>query len=26
VFGWTDFKGFIIEENGFEGMKVVWLT
>jgi len=26
VFGWTDLKGFIVQEDGFEWMKVVWLT
>jgi len=26
VFGWTDLRGFTVQEDGFEGMKVVWLT
>jgi len=26
VFGWTDLKGFTVQKDGFEGMKVVWLT
>jgi len=26
VFDWTDLRGFTIQEDGFEGMKVVWLT
>jgi len=26
VFGWTDLRRFTIQEDGFEWMKVVWLT
>jgi len=26
VFGWIDLREFTIQEDGFEGMKVVWLT
>ena len=26
VFGWTDLRGFTVQEDGFKGMKVVWLT
>ena len=26
MFGWTDLRGFTVHEDGFEGMKVVWLT
>jgi len=26
MFGWTDLRGFTVQEDGFEGMKVVWLT
>jgi len=26
VFGWTDLKGFTVQENRFEWMNVVWLT
>jgi len=26
VFGWTDLREFTVQEDGFEEMKVVWLT
>jgi len=26
LFGWTNLRGFIVQEDEFEGMKVVWLT
>ena len=26
MFGWTDLLGFTVQEDGFEGIKVVWLT
>jgi len=26
VFGWIDLRGFTVQEDGFEGMKAVWLT
>jgi len=26
VFGWTDLRRFTVQEDGFEWMKVVWLT
>jgi len=26
VFGWTNLRGFTVQEDGFEWMKVVWLT
>jgi len=25
VFGWTDLRRFIIQKDGFEEMKIVWL-
>jgi len=26
VFGWIDLRRFTVQEDGFEEMKVVWLT
>ena len=26
MFGWTDLSGFNVQEDGFEWMKVVWMT